>query len=716
MIRFRPDIEGLRAVAVLIVVFDHLSFPGFGGGFIGVDVFFVISGYLITSLLVAEYAEKASERSGRGTVSIAHFYLRRARRILPAALAVIAAVVVAAWFLLNSLRIAQVRHDALWAALFGSNIIFIRQSSNYFTVGLASSSPFQHYWSLAVEEQFYFVWPVLLIVLTGFHGLRVRETHISWRHRLGIGLAVIGVASFIWSVHDTAANPASAYFSTFTRAWELALGALIAVAAPQIGRRGATAASFAGVGLLLIGCIFIDANSAFPGYIALLPTLGAGLLIIGGLTSATPLPNRALSIAPMRFVGRISYSLYLWHWPIIVFAVALYPHASTELSTRFGILGAAFMIATASYYVIERPFRKLSLGSESGWADRFLERLDTGWKAARFPLAALGGAVLLGGLFVYAERTGQAGQTRLAATTPGGGAVHGSGRPHSQPHHPGRGKPARGGKSSSYDQLVAKWQGRIRQSLDVTQLPPSLQPLQAHLSQVATPCESYRLAIVAYEQQCTWGNPNARYVAVITGDSHAGMWLPTLEGALDPRQWALHPFTRSWCGWSGGSENIAVSDYASNRDCPALQRQTLRELKRLHPDLLILSESGIHTNQQMTDAVSQLTPLAKHVVILGHTPVLPSFITCLQGASDISACSGHLDQKSFSDVTLEQHVAALFNDPFIDTTPWFCTGLTCPPVIDQVPAFVDGSHISAEIAPRLTRLLQAALNQVGALG
>ena len=336
MIRFRGDIEGLRALAVLMVIFDHLRIRGFHGGFTGVDVFFVISGYLITSLLAAEYAKKAA--GGRiGSISIGHFYLRRARRILPAALTVIGAVVIASHLLLNVLRVQQVQHDALWATFFGSNINFIRQSTDYFAAGLVSSSPFGHYWSLSVEEQFYFVWPALFLLVVGLHGLSIRGRRVSWRLRLGIALTVIGIASLIWSIMDTAANPASAYYSTFTRAWELALGALIAVATTgvtTIGRRQATAASVTGVVLLLAGWVIIDGNSAFPGYLALLPTLGAGLLILGGISDTLPAPNRLLSVAPMRFLGRISYSLYLWHWPLIVFAAALYPNDVAKLSTR----------------------------------------------------------------------------------------------------------------------------------------------------------------------------------------------------------------------------------------------------------------------------------------------------------------------------------------------------------------------------------------------
>ena len=182
-LRFRRDIEGLRSVAVLLVVFSHLRVPGFRGGFIGVDVFFVISGYLITSLLAAEYAEKAaSSGRGAGTISIGRFYFRRARRILPAALVVLLAVYLGGRFLLNPLRADQINHDELWALFFASNINFIHQATDYFSQGLAIS-PVQHYWSLAVEEQFYLVWPALFLVATLWHGFRVGGKVVRWNVR-----------------------------------------------------------------------------------------------------------------------------------------------------------------------------------------------------------------------------------------------------------------------------------------------------------------------------------------------------------------------------------------------------------------------------------------------------------------------------------------------------------------------------------------------------
>src|SRR5436190_7259977 len=272
MLRFRGDVEGLRAVAVLLVVLNHLEVPGFDGGFFGVDVFFVISGYLITSLLAAEYAKKAEARGGRGSISIPGFYARRARRILPAALTVIVAVVVAGGLLLNELRVAQIRHDAVWAALFGSNVSFIRQATDYFGQGSVDSSPFQHYWSLAVEEQFYLVWPLLFLLVTRltFLGAAVR-----WRARVATAAAVVGVGSLGWSIVATQRGPAGAYFSTFTRAWELALGALIGILttrATRLPRLLGRTASATAVGLFVAACAVIGGTTPLPGAAALLPT------------------------------------------------------------------------------------------------------------------------------------------------------------------------------------------------------------------------------------------------------------------------------------------------------------------------------------------------------------------------------------------------------------------------------------------------------------
>ncbi len=433
----------------------------------------------------------------------------------------------------------------------------------------------------------------------------------------------------------------------------------------------------------------------------------------------------------MRFTGRISYSLYLWHWPLIIFAAALFPHASMRLSTRLEILGATFLIAVASFYFIERPFRKMPLGYESGRIDGLLDRIHLGRLA--FPAATLGAVALLAALFVVATHREHSAQGAIepsaANVTPAKGSRQAMPTASSADagERKARQASADGGSrrdtqnattasNESYQTVLSRWQAEVRRSLTVGVLPQRLQPLKSHLANVpAYPCEGYRLEIVQHEAACTWGKPNARNVAAITGDSHAGMWLATLQGALDPQTWALHKFTRTWCGWATVSENAAPTP-PENKDCPALQAQTRKELKRMRVDLVILSEDGVPSEQAMVDALRRFKAVAKHVVVLGHTPIVPNFTYCLGGNSDVSSCKAELSQDDGANVALERHAASSLQVAFVDTTPWFCIDLTCPPVIDQVPAFTDGSHISAEIAPKLIPLLQQSLRQAGVLG
>src|SRR4051812_34875913 len=382
-IRFRGDVEGLRAVAVLLVVLDHLEVPGFRGGFFGVDVFFVISGFLITSLLAAEYGD-------RGSISIRGFYARRARRILPAALTVIAAIAIAGGGLLNELRAAQIRHDGVWAVFFGSNVNFMRQITDYVDQDLVRASPFQHYWSLAVEEQFYVVWPLLFLLVAR---LTFVGPTVHWRARVATAAAIIGAGSLAWSVVATAHGPKAAYFSTFTRAWELALGPLPGIAPtgpPRLPPLLARALSAAGVALFVAACAVIGETTRFPGAAALLPTAATALLIAGGLGARAPLANRALSLAPLRFLGRISYSVYLWHWPLIVFAAALYPAMSKTVQVRLLILVVTVAVATLSFYLVERPGRRIGVRIRS---DRVPMRAR--WGGGNLAKATVGACVLV---------------------------------------------------------------------------------------------------------------------------------------------------------------------------------------------------------------------------------------------------------------------------------------------------------------------------------
>ena len=313
--RHRADIQGLRAVAVLLVALNHAGIPFLSGGYVGVDVFFVLSGFLITGILLSQ-----AERNGY--VSLTEFYVRRARRILPAAVLTLVVTSIAAHHLLNFVRARSVVEDSVWASLFAANIHFARQGSDYFAQG-QPPSPILHFWTLSAEEQFYLVWPtVLSLVLFGaLFGRRLRLRRSVGaptirRPALGRALIVVvaaGTASLIWSIYSTRTSPTAAYFSTPARAWELALGAALAVVAStprRVPARLRVVMGWAGLVAVASAAVLFSAETAFPGYAALLPALGAALVIGAGLRGQPSRLDvgRSLSLRPFRYVGDRAYA------------------------------------------------------------------------------------------------------------------------------------------------------------------------------------------------------------------------------------------------------------------------------------------------------------------------------------------------------------------------------------------------------------------------
>ncbi|MFF5295321.1 acyltransferase family protein [Paractinoplanes globisporus] len=329
---FRPDIEGLRAVAVAAVVLFHAGVPGIGGGYIGVDVFFVISGFLITSLMLREVATT-------GRLSLLRFYGRRARRILPASSVVLVTVILAGYHWLGFLRGDEIASDGRWAALFASNFNFAAQGVDYLE-SQAAPSPLQHFWSLAVEEQFYFVWPALLVLLIW----------LGLRHATPAVLAVAVAASLACSVWQEGAT--WSYFSPATRAWELGAGCLLALVAGRLDRIPAglsTAMAGAGLAGIVVAALTLDDGTPFPGSAAALPVLSTVLVLAGR-------GDAILGLAPLRWLGRISYSLYLWHWPVLMIASQAFGQLSGLGRAVLVLLSVGLAIIT--YALVENPIRR----------------------------------------------------------------------------------------------------------------------------------------------------------------------------------------------------------------------------------------------------------------------------------------------------------------------------------------------------------------------
>ena len=351
----RADIQGLRALAVILVVLDHAHVPGFGGGFEGVDIFFVISGFVITHSLLGY--QPASIRHQLTT-----FYIRRIRRIIPAASVALIFTLLVALVFLRSTFPPNLTGDVRWATFFGENFRLTATSANYFIPGLAPSLVTQ-FWSLAVEEQFYAIFPLL------FFATAVVRDHERRLHSIRLLLTGAIVLSSLWSWFATAHTPIAAYYSPFTRFWELAIGALLAVL-PQTWRwrssRSAGVASAVAVLGIVLGLELFTATTAYPGLLAWLPCSATALLLFTGRGHGDGPVQRLLALKPAQFVGNLSYSWYLFHYIWLVLPLYIGTGANGRTNRVLEVAGG-FACAVLSYYVIETPMLRSRRLSRDPW-------------------------------------------------------------------------------------------------------------------------------------------------------------------------------------------------------------------------------------------------------------------------------------------------------------------------------------------------------------
>jgi peptidoglycan/LPS O-acetylase OafA/YrhL len=470
---YRPDIDGLRAIAVAIVVAFHAGVPGFGGGFIGVDVFFVISGFLITGLLVEELRET-------GSISLSRFYARRVRRLLPAlALVLVATILLGSVLLLGVAGEQQALAKSALAATLSVSNIWFWSVSNYFSVQ-ADLVPLMHTWSLSVEEQYYIVWPTMLIALM----LVARKSWQVFTRLLLAVLLLVAIATFAWSLRTTTSDPPSAFFLMPMRAWELALGGALVLAAPAIARWPTfirTVLFVVGVVLIGVATLRLDTEVAYPGTAALLPTLGTVALIAAGCGAGFAPVQGWLSSRGMVAIGQLSYSWYLWHWPLLALA-RVNDLGARDLSRDVTIALVSLGLAWLTYRFVEHPIRT---------------RQYRGFRATRTTL--LSGAAMSGVAACCALLLGFAGQ-------------------HSRAHPTDR-------------------QQRITADA-VRDLPPA--------TDVCMQRQHSAFATLVRDKRC-FTKPSQPVQLVLWGDSHANHWFPLMHEASRELDTNVEEFTRAAC-------------------------------------------------------------------------------------------------------------------------------------------------------------------------
>jgi peptidoglycan/LPS O-acetylase OafA/YrhL len=697
---FRPDIQGLRAVAVLLVVLNHAGVPLLGGGYVGVDVFFVISGFLITGWLL-----RRTERNGR--VPFAKFYASRARRILPAATLVLVVTAIASRYLLNYVRALSALHDCIWAAFFAANIHFTQVGTDYFAAN-SPPSPVQQFWTLAVEEQFYVVWPALLALglLVVGPGRRARRTVPVDRaamRRMSILVAIFVLASFAWSVWDTPREPTAAYLSTLTRAWELGVGVLVALTASRLAclpSRIRLLMGWAGLfGIVIAGNVFTS-QTEYPGYAALLPVLATALVITGGLGNPVRGAVGAfLGCQPLRLTGDASYSLYLWHWPILIIA-AEYEGHTLSVAANLLLLAGAFGLSVVTYYLFEDPIRHSEFLMPS------LKALSV-WPltvSVTVGVASLGIIAIQQGLAdqltsALASRSDAIDFTYHNTTNP----TTENGSSHTRTTGPVRQPTTR----TPYTDAVAASVSPARRAMSV---PYALSPLVQDLPHDGYPLGSCEAPIGGATRTpiCRLGDASSNRTIVVFGDSHAQMWMPGIIYAAEQHKLAVIPILKEGC-----TAGTWLSDPKGDA-CRGWNIWALQQLKHIRPTAIIVGESYSSFLLSGSDLsnwaelglareVIALRRLSATVILVEDAPALPKNpVDCLlAGGATLGSCTFSIGDRLTRANSQIVGITTTNNARFLRTLQWFCAGAQCPTVIGTTIGYWDQYHVSNTYATKL---------------
>jgi peptidoglycan/LPS O-acetylase OafA/YrhL len=668
---FRPDIQGMWALAVGMVVVYHLYPSLLPGGFAGVDVFFVISGFLITGHLLREYHKT-------GKVALLDFWGRRAKRLVPAAALVLTVTWIGARLLLPATQLADTAAQIRASALYFQNWQLASDSVNYLQASSAAS-PVQHFWSLSVEEQFYLGWPLLFLLaaLVALTARRPQERRARG-HRVALLLAgAVVAASLGYSVYYTHANPAGAYFVTTTRIWELGLGGLVALLparlCERIGRCGPL--GWAGLGLMIASAFVLSGTNAFPGFLALLPAGGAAALILGGSAAARFGPSKLTSIRPMVFIGDISYSLYLWHWPIIVLWTTWRGH---PVGWRSGlvIVAVSVVLAWLTKVWVEDKVRTASLLSGHEW------------RSVSTALAAVVPVVLVS-LYIVAEPTPWDGD--LGPNYPGAAALTASA-------HTVKAAPV---------------------------LPqPTAISLPAYWQQGCLVAESS-----ATPKECVYGDTSDPVLTVaLAGDSMAGDWFTPLEKIATDRHWELVTELHAVCPLSS-TMMVQPETGGPYTACHTWGAAVVHDLvTSIKPDVVITSDyPGLATMRHPAGGAAAQADIGSgmasywnklegggiSVIAIKESPDVGLNVPACLSQHSAAKCTVPRDQAVTSDLpTVYATRAAAGKVPLIDMDSLICGPVNCPPVVGNVLVYQDNHHLTSTYALTTAPYLEKRLLKV----
>jgi peptidoglycan/LPS O-acetylase OafA/YrhL len=670
----RTDIQGLRAIAVSLVLVYHLAPHSLSGGFTGVDVFFVISGFLITLHLLEHVPEHPRD--------LATFWGRRVRRLLPASLLVLAVTLAGSRLFAPETQWANTARQSRAAALYVVNWLLARDAVDYLAAENAPS-PVQHFWSLSVEEQFYFVWPVLILLLAAL----ARALHRKPLPVVLGGLTALVAASVAWSVHQTATDPPAAYFVTPTRIWELGIGGLLATfSLIRPGRlRSWAATPLAWLGLVAIAwtAATYTGETPFPGWQAAVPVLGTAAVIAAQPERGKLSPGPALALRPVQWLGDISYSVYLWHWPLIVLVPDATGHPLTW-ADRGAIVAATLLLAWLTKLLVEDRFRA------ARWAVPLRKP---------FVLAAAAMAVVVGlagvQLVEVTQRTDQA-AAALARGLAGNNACFGA----SALDHPGA------CSEVPYADVVPA-------PIEATQDKSDAYDIQAN----GHDCWSYRPSFPS--KQCVFGDTTSSTNVVLVGNSHAGQWLPTLQRIARTQHFRITTLVASRCAMADLRQQFDTA--RDSTKCLDWVHRTVEQVVALKPALVVLTNRisvpaeghpSSDSAQLYADGYSSILRTWRdaglRTLVLKDTPAsnfsVPDCVAAKK--DDYRQCDG--TRATWLPDTPAESVVKELGSPlvtFADLTDHICGPTVCAAVTGGVITYFDGSHLSATFATTLAPYL-----------
>lgn len=683
----RPEIDGLRAVAVLLVAVYHIWLGRVSGG---VDVFLLLSGFLVTGSLLRA-VESAAGRGHAGGIRYGAFLGRLAARLLPTAALVIAAVLLCTRLLLPEPRWPDVVGEAFASAFHHLNWTLALDSVDYLSRG-DSTSPLQHFWSLSVQGQFYLLWPLLLAAAVW------TATRLGRGPRSGILIALTWVfsISLAYSMYTTRADQPWAYFDTGARLWEFALGGLLALALPHL-RLPTTLRvllGWAGLAALVLCGVLLQVSTAFPGYAALWPTLAAAAVVVAGTTGSRLGADRLLTLRPVRYLGSVSYALYLWHWPVLVFYLA-----ATERTLASPVGGAAVLALSVALAAATTPVanRLASLARETVGKPHALR--SPALRGTAIGLACLLPVLLAAGTW----------SARLDAEQRRWDALLADG--HSYP-----------GAAALADAPVAVHDPAPEPTPPPTS-PPPVYPNPAWASEdvPATYDDGCNQTIAATEViTCVYGSASSpgRTVALV-GGSHAAHWFPALERLALEHDWRLVNIIKGACLFTDAPQTYKGEPYTA---CAEWNRGVMDELAALKPDLVFttgtttsLDASAGFGEEQVVDGYvdrwRELDAMGVDVIAVRDTP---------RFGFDVPDC---LAERTADECSVEPGTSMATSSPLdgvplpdnvsvLDLNDLFCEPSVCRPVVGNVLVYWDGSHVGATfmrtLAPELENRLTAA--------